>query len=260
MAPQSIGAAVLRIFCRQPSGAPFKVEEDPEWSVEDALRILLRVDHDFSKRVKGKAVVDFGSGLGFQSAAFLSAGAAKVLGLEIMPHHRKHAEKLLAQIPRSDKAKFLAAPEPKDFGAYDLVVSQDAMEHYPDPAGALRTMHSLLRPGGEALITFGPPWLAPYGAHLRFITPLPWVHLLFGEASVMAVRQRYRQDGAKTYSEVPGGLNQMTLHRFESLLQGAGFSVVQRRYEGVKGMHILARLPLVREFFTNHITVLLRKA
>ena len=38
------------------------------------------------------------------------------------------------------------------------------------------------------------------------ITKLPWVNLLFPERVVLAVRSRYRTDGATRYEDCGGGL------------------------------------------------------
>ncbi len=38
-------------------------------------------------------------------------------------------------------------------GAFDLVVTQDVLEHVPDPARALREIHRTLRPGGRHVFT-----------------------------------------------------------------------------------------------------------
>ena len=61
--------------------------------------------------------------------------------------------------------------------------------HFGDPAGVLDLMRGLVNVQGRLMITFGPPWLAPYGAHMHFFTKLPWVHLLFSEQTVLRVRE-----------------------------------------------------------------------
>ncbi len=72
-------------------------------------------------------------------------------------------------------------------------------------------------------------------------------------------RAKYRPDGAKRFREVPGGLNQMSIRRFEKLVDEAGLILKSRKYECVRGMNFFASIPVLREFFINHVTVLLTR-
>jgi hypothetical protein len=94
---------------------------------------------------------------------------------------------------------------------------------------------------------------------MQFFTTLPWVNILFSEETVMCVRKCYRDDGATKYAEVRGGLNAMTVSRFEKLLTKAGLKVVYKNYECVKGLGIFAQIPLLRELFVDHITIAARE-
>ena len=116
-------------------------------------------------------------------------------------------------------------------------------------------MASALAPGGRILIVFGPPWFAPYGSHMQFFTPLPWVNLLFGERTVMRVRSRYKKDGARRYEEVEGGLNRMSLSKLEGILDRSGLVVVWSHYRAVKGIRWLVRIPILRELFTSQVAL-----
>ena len=48
-----------------------------------------------------------------------------------------------------------AADLPWEDGRFSVIMSIDAMKFLPDPEGALREMHRVLRPGGRAVITMG---------------------------------------------------------------------------------------------------------
>lgn len=76
----------------------------------------------------------------------------------------------------------------------------------------------------------------------------------------MKVRSRFRSDGAKKYEEVESGLNKMTIAKFESIVASCGLRMTYRKYECVKGINWLSRVPLLREFFINQATVILSKA
>ena len=60
-----------------------------------------------------------------------------------------------------------------------------------------------------------------------------------------------RSRGAADYAG--GGLNRMTLRKFDRLLAEVGLRVLYRRNEGVKGLHFLTKIPVLRELFTNNI-------
>jgi hypothetical protein len=120
-------------------------------------------------------------------------------------------------------------------------------------------MKRLLAPGGVVMITFCPPWFAPYGSHMHFFTKVPWVNLLFSERTVMSVRSRFRADGAKRYEDVEMGLNRMTIRKFERIIAASGMTVAWRQYVCVKKLNALSRVPLVRELFINVASCVLVK-
>ena len=141
-------------------------------------------------------------------------------------------------------------------GSFDIAVSLSAFEHFLNPAQNLADLVNAVRPGGRILITFGPPWLSPYGAHMYFFTGLPWVHLLFSEHVVFNVRQLYRDDGARSYAP---HLNKMTIRRFEKLIGDTGLTVERLRYRSVKGLPFVGRIPIARELLITQVTCVLLK-
>jgi hypothetical protein len=72
-------------------------------------------------------------------------------------------------------------------------------------------MYDLLRPGGQVVVSFGPPWFHPFGGH--FFSVFRWAHLVFSEAALIEWRSAFKTDGATRFREVEGGLNQMTVRR-----------------------------------------------
>lgn len=253
----TLGERILLALSRPPE-APDLDEAAREPDVAHALDDLLRRFPDLRERARGRRVLDFGCGAGRQAVALARAGAAFVLGVDGNPRTLASARALAAaQGIGPDRLAFAPAVPREMRGGFDLVLSKDSMEHFADPDAVLAEMRAAMAAGGRLLVTFGPPWLAPSGSHMHFFTRVPWVHLVFPERTVMAVRARYRADGARRYEEVESGLNRMTVRRFERLAARAGLRMERRRYDCVKGLRVLAFPPLLRELFINNVAAVL---
>src|SRR5262249_55648860 len=120
----------------------------------------------------------------------------------------------------------------------DCIVSLDAFEHFGDPAGVLRRMHELLKPGGRLLAAFGPTWYHPRGGHL--VSVFPWAHLVVPERALIRWRADFVDDGATRFAEVKGGLNGMTVRRFERLVWASGFATERLEAVPIRALRFLA--------------------
>lgn len=239
---------ILAVTCREPDvtlpGAPG----------DDPLAPLRASFPDLDDMVRGADVIDFGCGLGEQAIALAEAGAASVLGVDINPAYLDVGRDAAWKRGVADRVTF--ATEADGVGA-DVVLSVNSMEHFSDPGAVLATMRDALRPGGLLIVTFSPPWLSAYGAHMHHFTPVPWVHLLFPERTIMRVRARYQNDGATRYEDVEGGLNRMTLRKFERLVRESGMAVRHMAYTPMKGLPFVTSVPVVREFCTTRVDCVL---
>jgi SAM-dependent methyltransferase len=250
---------LLSLFCRSPESVAAdssEVAEDND--PRSALRRVIGAYPELETRITNARVLDFGCGLGYQAVALAELGALSVLGVDMNPEWLSRARRLATERGVADRVRFVESLGPKEMQKFDVVISQNSMEHFPDPERALSEMIDALAPNGEIILTFEPPWYAPYGAHMHYFTKIPWVHLLFPERTIMAVRARYKNDGARRYEDVEGGLNRMSVHKFDRLLRSSGLSVVRRTNVPVKGQLLLSRIPGVRELFTNRLTAVLR--
>jgi SAM-dependent methyltransferase len=247
----SLSERLLLLLSRKP-GAEDPPASREEWNLENALSQLRAAFPDFDSLIAGKDVLDFGCGEGWQAVALAQNGARFVLGLDSNAKTLAKARQLAQQAEVGGGVEF-AEKLNGDARLFDLVISQNSMEHFPDPAGALEEMKRALKPDGKILITFGPPWFAPYGSHMAFFTKVPWVNLLFSEKTVTEVRRRFRNDGAGRYEDVESGLNKMTVRKFERSVSVAGLRAEFRRYRCVKDLDALARLPVVRELLVNQV-------
>ncbi len=123
----------------------------------------------------------------------------------------------------------------------------DAFEHFADPSGILNIMGALLRPAGEALVSFGPIWYHPLGGHLFSV--FPWAHLVFSEKALIGWRSAFKSDGATRFSEVAGGLNQMTIAKFEKLVADSSLQFAELELVPIRKLRRFHN-HLTREFTT----------
>jgi SAM-dependent methyltransferase len=170
--------------------------------------------------LRDRTLIDFGRGTGHEAIEIARCGAKRVIGIDIR-------ESVLAEARRNAAAagipegvcEFVLRTDEKA----DAIVSLDSFEHFADPAGILRIMASLLRPDGHVAVSFGPPWYHPYGGHLFSV--FPWAHVLFSEDALCEWRRGFKTDGARRFEEVEGGLNQMTVKRFEETVRASPFRI-----------------------------------
>jgi len=243
-----VAERILVRCSRDPAKADL-VEGISDWSDDDPWKNL-SVFPDIVSQIRGRDILDFGCGEGAQAIACLNVGARSVVGVDTNP-----AILSVAQQSARDNVRFADRLD-LNTDRFDVILSQDSMEHFTDPEAILALWHGVLRPNGRIYVTFGPPWYAPYGSHMHFFTKVPWVNLLFSERTVMRVRSRYRNDGATRYKDVQGGLGKMTVGRFERLVKRSGFRVEWSRRDTVKGLPV-SRVPLIRELLTNNIAAVL---
>ena len=200
----------------------------------------------------GRIVIDFGCGTGQEALEMARLGAGKVIGVDIREQVLQQARQSAGKAGLGDMCEFTTNPSEKA----DIIVSLDAFEHFEDPAAILRVMDELLKPEGEVLASFGPTWYHPLGGHTFSI--FPWSHVLFSEAALIRWRADFKTDGATRFSEVDGGLNQMTIKRFERLVRESPLELT-----GLEAVPIRQLKPvhsrLTREFTTAVVRCRLRK-
>lgn len=249
-----LGEAILSALAKEPGTGDYE-ESAGEQELDHALSLLRREFPDFSILVKGKRVVDYGCGGGRQSVALVLEEGCVVCGIDMNISALQKAKGLAAREQIGDeRISFVERPTHEIYGTFDLVISQNAMEHYRYPRAALGEMKRLIHSKGEILITFGPPWFAPYGSHMHFFCKVPWVNIIFSERAVMKVRALYRDDGACRYEDVESGLNRMSLTKFERMIAETGLAMRSIKYTCVKGQDWLAYVPFLRELGINHIS------
>ncbi len=254
----NIGERILLFLSRTPESNDYS-QKDIE--VDNALNLLNQVYPRFSALVSGKRVVDFGCGTGYQSIALVKKHDCSVVGVDSnQPALMKAIENAKYHNVSSRKLSFVDSISADMLNSFDVVLSQNSFEHFANPENVLDEMGSLLNDSGIILLTFGPPWLAPWGSHMHFFCKVPWVNVLFPEDVVMKARSHFRSDGAKRYEDVESGLNKMTIAKFESIVSLCNWKFTDKKYECVKGIKWVSKVPLLREFFINRVTAILSRA
>src|SRR5262249_22208731 len=146
---------LLLFLSRRPSTDDFPAGQE-EWNLDNALSLLCRAFPDFLNGVVGKEILDFGCGTGWQSVALARMGTSFVLGLETNPRTLEQARHLAQELGLCRQVQFTERWNESLRGRFDVIISQNSMEHFPEPAQALAQMKLAMKPEGRILITFGP--------------------------------------------------------------------------------------------------------
>jgi SAM-dependent methyltransferase len=235
-------------------------------------------DHE----LRGKRVLDFGCGTGALSLLAAHAGAASVEGIDLLPGDIQIAE---ARLPHEQdlpvEPRFRVAPDAEHIDApddaYDVVLCFDVVEHIMAYRSIIPEWKRVLAPGGRVLIWWQ-PYYHPYGHHLHSMIPVPWVHAIFSKRTLSETCHRIYElpeyqhrtwdldehgnplpisdEGPETL----GGVNGLTIRRFERLCRDSGFRLTRAEPHGFGGPRlvrsissVLTHTPLLREFFTSHM-------
>lgn len=229
---------------------PAHVAGEDSWD-ERKLRTLLG-DSFFSKII-GKTVVDFGCGEGRQSVQMAKAGAGRVYGLDIQAQYLEAARQEAQRQGCGDICEF--REQLPDSIRADVVVSIDSFEHFGHPEAVMLEMKRIMKPAALLMVSFGYPWYHPLGGHLFSV--FPWAHLVFSEEALIRWRSDVRDDGATRFEEVAGGLNQMTIKRFERIARGSGLALEKLEVIPIRPLRWL-HCGLTREFTSAVVRARLR--
>jgi ubiquinone/menaquinone biosynthesis C-methylase UbiE len=208
-----------------------------------------------SKDWNGCIVLDFGcggGGLTFQ----LAKRFQEAWGIDLEPDKLAFAEHEADRLGyrnvhfRCYDGKCL----PFDDSSFDCVYCVDVIEHLPTPAFFVKEFFRVLRPGGELLLSFGPPWRHPHGKHMWSMLPGWWTHLLFPRTVVMEVRG---YDPKTTWEDI--GLHRLTVSAFESIMNRSGFEKTYADYGIKRIVRPLKAIPFVREFFIGEVIAVFKR-
>ena len=218
---------------------------------QDKIKIKVLLGEKLFDQLRGKVVIDFGCGEGEDAIALAKNHALRVIGIDIRESVLERARIRARREGVENICQFCTNTGERA----DAIVSIDSFEHFADPAAILLTMAKLLNPGGSLYASFGPTWYHPLGGHLFSV--FPWAHVLFSEKALIRWRSDIRSDGATRFGEVEGGLNQMTIARFERLVKQSPFVVDFFEAVPIRRLRPLHNR-LTREFTTSIVRCKLR--
>ena len=225
-------------------GGEPKLMDGSAYAGKSKMEVLL--GPEIWSEISGKSVLDFGCGSGNESADMALHGAKRVVGLDIIQASLNAARENAARLNVSHICEFTTQTDEK----FDVILSFDAFEHYDDPEGILELMAKRIKPDGRLIVSFGSPWYHPLGGHTFSV--FPWAHLIFTEKALIRWRSDFKTDGATCFSEVEGGLNQMTIGRFERIVAKSPFHFVAMQTVPIRPFRWFAN-KWTREFTSSTI-------
>jgi ubiquinone/menaquinone biosynthesis C-methylase UbiE len=261
---------VDRLFPRARVGGRESGQSYAAWEHETARHLLEEYSLHFGS-LAGKSVLDIGCGLGGKTVAYAEAGA-DLIGVDIAKENVVEAVRF-ARARGVDVPFIVGDAEALPFpgGTFDVVVANDAMEHFPDPEKALGELSRVTRGGGYIFLFFT-PWRSPLGSHLYDYIRIPWCHLLFPEAlieQVLTVVLERRgieaadEEAARLIEEYRCELNRISVSRYHAILKAhPGLVTVMEELKPPK-LSVLApltKVPLAGELFTGTVTAVLCKS
>lgn len=205
---------------------------------EETIKFYLEYT-DTDTMFKDKMVLDVGCGAGGKSLYYLSKGAKKVVGIDVVEKYKQESESLAKELEFDDFEFYVQDAASTDFpsNTFDTIIMNDAMEHVAKPEAVLAEMERILKPGGRLYVNF-PPYNHPYGAHLSDVIGIPWVQAFFSDKTLIAAYKDLVSDKADGKDRIHfriglndkgeeyfSYLNKMSIKRFSGIKKNTGFKI-----------------------------------
>lgn len=214
-------------------------------------------------RWSGNKILDVGSGSG-RKTAFYSIKGGEAIGVDISKWGVREAHRFVRD-REFEQVDFIVAeaghlPFRRNF--FDIVISNDALEHFKNWRNAVLEMERIVKSGGYVCINFWPLWFSPFGSHMdfgEFFSP-PWAHLIFSEENIKDVLISFGKV-KETERDKPlfmHHLNRVTAREFKEMLKETKLNVLFFKLFTVPPFGPLLKTPF-REFFTTQVIALLER-
>ena len=242
-----------------------------EWEYTVGREVFLR--HFGADGLRGARMLDVGCGMGGKTVWYAETGASLVVGVDLEPRHARQSRDFARARGVAGRVRILrgdAMRLPFRDGAFSVVTANDSLEHFADPAAALRELGRVLAPGGHLYLYFT-PYRSPLGSHLYDHVRIPWCQLLLSRRLLYATLEREVRDAerarggadvdvraAQRFREIvhyfEHNVNGITIRRFHDVL--AAERTLRRRdvhYVVPKFgfLQPLVHVPPLREYLTG---------
>jgi SAM-dependent methyltransferase len=221
----------------------------------------------------GKTVLEIGCGAGHRSFEAAAHGASRVVGLDPYEPSISKARAHLLTVPMADRERvtfFLGTLQMLPPEKFDLIISEDTLEHVLDVPELLAEIRNRLNPGGQFYLGFGPLYHAFDGDHGwmravlpgRRMFPWPWGHLLLERYAFRKLSKIHGKRVTNTRDWPYLTLNQHALSEYQEMFRQSGLRIVSCRVNyatSLKGrlFNSLRHLPGLSRYFTNNIYMIL---
>lgn len=208
---------------------------------EDTAHLVLK-----HTGLAGRTIADFGGGSGFYSAEFRKHGAHPLVIDASLQELQLHGR----QDPCAVQA--FAEQSPLADRSVDIVFSSNLLEHVRDLPAVADQLARVVRPGGHVVLSYT-AWLGPWGGH----ETSPW-HYLGGRWAARRYERRNGKPPKNVYGESMFAA---------SVAEGLRWARSQSEFELVEARprylppisRLLLRIPLLREFLTWNLWLVLRR-
>ena len=204
---------------------------------------------------QGGRALDFGCGAGGLTYQ-IAAHSREAVGIDLEAYKLDFARAQAGRLntPNAEFVHYAGRNLPFEDASFDCVVCVDVVEHLPTPGHFVAEFRRVLKPGGQLLLSFGPPWNHPHGKHMWAKLPGWWTHLIFPRASVMRV-SGFPAD--TTWESL--GLHRLSVGRFRRVMAGSGLERTYFEERINRAARPMKHLPGVRELFISEVVGVYRK-
>jgi SAM-dependent methyltransferase len=219
--------------------------------------------------LRGKRVLELGCGYGAFCIRSAEEGASTVTGLDLDERRIEACRHFLfseydglSSIVdfRSEPIKSLSGEQ------FDVVISNETLEHVLDLPSAVDAVEDLLVPGGVFIAGWGPLWPSPFGGHSYMWKVLgvkvPWSHLFAPGLTRWSFRRYW--DGVDWDGPREAGLNALSIEEYRMLFERSGL-IVDTWEENSDGgiryavMRFLAGFSPTRKYFTSTVYAVMHR-
>ena len=209
---------------------------------------------NLSVDMEKKRALDFGCGAGGLTYR-IAERCSEAAGIDIEQYKIDHANQQRERLGTNvEFVCYDGETIPFEDNSFDLIFCIDVAEHLPRLEHYLSELARVLKPDGDLLLSFGPPWMHAHGKHMWSKLPGWWTHLLFPRPTVMKVAGFSQET---TWEEL--GIHRLTVKRFEQAISTAKLETTYFKL-GIKKLLLpIKHIPWLREFFVSGVITVMKK-